>query len=385
MKITTQKKYRSNNKDQNKLKIVCDQLCDRIEDILNIFDVEYRHNGKLYSMRCPIHNGDNPSALNIYPEGETYRGNWKCRTHNCEEVFKGSIIGFIRGILSNIRHNWQNEGDQACTFAETLQWCEEFLSTKIDDIIVSKTQTEKKKFACAINTIAPAPNKYDNKILRQHIVNGLQIPAQYYIDRGYSKEILIKYDVGLCDKPNKEMHNRVVVPIYDMQYEYMVGCTGRSIQKKCEKCETYHSNECPDQYSLYKFPKWKHNTGFKTQEYLYNMWFAKDYISRDGYVIIVESPGNVWKLEENNIHNSVAIFGTNLSSQQKLLLDASGALTIFTIMDNDDAGKKAAKNIYEKCHKTYKVYDINICKNDIAEMTSEEIETHIKDKIRKYL
>ncbi|NDC71851.1 MAG: hypothetical protein EBZ62_00150, partial [Sphingobacteriia bacterium] len=32
--------------------------------------------------------------------------------------------------------------------------------------------------------------------------------------------------------------------------------------------------------------------------------------------IIVESPGNVWRLEENGIHNSVALFGSSLSDRQ---------------------------------------------------------------------
>ena len=63
--------------------------------------------------------------------------------------------------------------------------------------------------------------------------------------------------------------------------------------------------------------KWRHNKDFKTQEHLYNMWFAKEFIQSTRTAIIVESPGNVWRLEEAGIHNSVAIFGTNLSIKQK--------------------------------------------------------------------
>lgn len=381
---TAQKKFRSNN-DQYKLKVLGDKLCDKIEDIFNHFDIDYRHNGKLYSMCCPIHNGDNQSALNIYPEGEIYRGNWKCRTHGCEEIFKGSIIGFIRGILSNQKYKWQKKGDETCTFAETIKWCEEFINLQVNDIVVSQAEKEKKKFISALSPIIQKNSDTNQKIIREHIVNSLKIPAQYYIDRGYSVDILKKYDVGLCHNPKKEMHNRVVVPVYDTEFKYMIGCTGRSIYTKCNKCDSYHIEQCPEEFNLHKHSKWKHNTGFKTQDHLYNMWFAKKYIANTGYVILVESPGNVWRLEENNIHNSVAIFGTNLSAQQKLLLDASGAMTIFVIMDNDEAGAKAAQNIYNKCHKTYKIHNILISKNDIGEMDNKEIKEEIIDKIKELI
>ena len=60
----------------------------------------------MVSMACPIHQGDNSSALNLYIEGDSYRANWKCRTHQCEKTFKGSILGFTRGLLSYQKYNW---------------------------------------------------------------------------------------------------------------------------------------------------------------------------------------------------------------------------------------------------------------------------------------
>ena len=88
---------KSTSFDQNKIKIICDQLCDRIEELLEHFNLEYRINGRFISMSCPIHGGDNDGALNLYHVGDSYRGNWKCRTHNCETLFKASIkFGFPR-------------------------------------------------------------------------------------------------------------------------------------------------------------------------------------------------------------------------------------------------------------------------------------------------
>ena len=117
--------------------------------------------------------------------------------------------------------------------------------------------------------------------------------------------------------------------------------------------------------------------------YQINFWFAKKHIKNTGVAILVESPGNVWKLEENGIHNSVGVFGTNLSNQQKLLLDSSGAMSIFTIMDNDEAGQKAADSISKICNRTYNVYNIKITSNDIADMTSDQIDAEIKNFIKE--
>jgi DNA primase len=191
---------------------------------------------------------------------------------------------------------------------------------------------------------------------------------------------LDKYDVGLCNKPEKEMYNRAVAPIYDIDHKYMVGCTGRSIFNKCDQCSCFHDSNhgCPEIEDRWKYCKWKHNYQFKSQNHLYNLWYAKKYILESYKVILVESPGNVWKLEENGIHNSVALFGSSLSDKQKILLDGSGAMTIISIMDSDDAGIKALDIIRNKCKNTYNIIDIKISKPDIADMTNEEIEKEIK-------
>ena len=101
--------------------------------------------------------------------------------------------------------------------------------------------------------------------------------------------------------------------------------------------------------------------------------------------IIVESPGNVWRLEENGIHNSVAIFGSSMSDRQKVLLDSSGAINLVVLTDNDEAGKKAADQIKQKCQNTYKIYIPTISKGDIGEMNSDEIDNEIKPLLEKMI
>lgn len=383
---TAKMKSKSHLNDQDKLKIICDDLCDNIEELLSLLDLEYSYSSKMVTMSCPIHNGDNVSAINIYHTGDYYRGNWKCRTHGCDKYFKGSIIGFVRGVISNRKYNWVKNGDQMCSFEEAVNFCLDFLNKNYKDIKISKTDKEKKQFSAVVQHLLDQKSSSVQTVSlpsRNTVRSSLIIPCEYFIKRGFHQDILDKYDVGLCDKPNKEMFNRAVAPIYNNDHTHMIGCTGRSIFEKCGHCKHYHdpSYQCPNNEDLWKYSKWKHSTNVSINHYLYNFWYAKKTIAESGVAILVESPGNVWKLEQNGIHNSVALFGSNLSDKQKILLDGSGAMTIITIMDNDDAGKKAAEAILSKCKNTYKIININITKSDVAEMTDTEINSQIK----KYL
>jgi 5S rRNA maturation endonuclease (ribonuclease M5) len=383
MKTMTQKFHSYN---QQKLKVVCDQTCDNIEELLTALDIpDYKMSNKMITMSCPIHGGDNASAINIYHTGDYYRGNWKCRTHNCDDIFKSSIIGFVRGVLSRTKYGWTQNGDPTASFQEAVDFCLSLLNKSIKDIKISRSDTEKTTFARIVENVKQSTTSANplSKITKAQVRQSLQIPANYYLSRGYTKEVLNKYDVGLCDNPKKEMHNRIVVPVYSIDGKYIIGCTGRSIFNSCSKCKNYHNpdDSCPSKEDAWKYCKWKHNFGFKSQEHLYNFWFAKDHIQKTKNIILVESPGNVWRLEEAGIHNSVAIFGSSMSDKQKLLIDSSGAMNIILLMDNDDAGQKACKQITEKCKKIYRIYSPTFDGPDVGELSVDEIKNSIIPQI----
>jgi 5S rRNA maturation endonuclease (ribonuclease M5) len=381
------KKYRSYNQDD--LKKIGDLVCDNIENLLDLYKIEYRQTTKMIISQCPIHGGDNCSALNIYPYGETYRGNWKCRTHHCEELFMSSIVGFVRGLLSHSKYGWTKKGDTMVSFNDTMVFIEKFLNIKESDwdttnsTLSIKSIPQKPKKNLKIEQ--PIENSVKNYISRTSVRKLLKIPATYYIERGYTESILNRYDVGLCLTKGKEMYGRIVVPVYDNEYKHMIGCTGRSIFAKCDACKCYHNSSyrCPDKINQWKYSKWKHSFGFKSQANLYNYWFAKKHIEQTGMAILVEGPGNVWKLEENGIHNSVAMFGSNLSDKQLSLLNEAKTNTIIVLTDSDDAGQQAKKNIITKCENIYKIFSPHITKNDVGDMTTDEIQIQIIDFIHK--
>lgn len=382
------KAKKSRSYDQAKLKYISDLLCDNIDNLLQVLGIEsYKNLGKLITMSCPIHGGDNDTALNIYHQGDYYRGNWKCRTHQCEEVFMGSIIGFIRGCLSHSSHGWQKPGDTLCSFQEALDFATSFVQEDWNSIKISKKNKEKIEFVNTVKYIGGAQKNDTPKISKDIIRKGLEIPSAYFIGRGFNPQTLTNYDVGECRQEGKEMFGRAVVPIYDNDFKYMVGCTGRSIYEKCGSCKAYHSQseKCPSPENIWKYSKWRHSSGFKTQEYLYNYWIAQHKIKETAAVVLVESPGNVWRLSEAGIINALAVFGSSLSDRQKMILDSSGAMTIITIMDNDDAGRKASAMIRQKCERIYNILDIQINHEDIAAMSIEQIQQEIIPTIKQYI
>jgi 5S rRNA maturation endonuclease (ribonuclease M5) len=386
MKTTMKKQKKYHSYDQYQLKHLSDLVCDDIENLLISLGIDsYKILDKMVTMSCPIHGGDNDSAFNLYHQGDSYRGNWKCRTHQCENVFKSSIIGFIRGCLSS-QQGWTKSGDDMISFNEALKFAIDFANHDPSDHKQTRKAKEKNNFINAIKNIAPEQNK-PQLVSRSLVIKSLNIPSKYFMDRGFSKDILIKYDVGDCIGQGKEMSNRAVVPVYDNDMNGMAGCTGRTIFGKCNKCSSFHNinQECPSDRDKWLNSKWRHNKNFKTQEHLYNYWFAKKFILETKTVIIVESPGNVWRLEESGIHNSVAIFGSSMSHKQKMILDASGAMNIITIMDSDNAGQEAAKQIEIKCGRTYNIKNIKLSYNDVADMTAEQIKLEIVPQIQDYL
>jgi hypothetical protein len=363
------------NLNQNQLTKISDILCDNIELLFDKLEVKLYKSGNGYAGRCPVHGGDNSHAIHLYPDGHTQRGYWKCVTHGCERNFKSTIIGFIRGVLSHQNHNWRKKGDKFESFDNTLKFISDTLKIDLNRIEISHEEIEKKKFLAQTRWNIPMA-KDKPLIKRQDVQARLGNPPRYFIDRGFSPEILKKYDVGYCDDSSKKMYQRCVVPVYDEGYNYLVACLGRSVFEKCNKCKQYHNPhdvKCPK----FESPKWKNSDNFNKKNSLYNYWFAKEHIKRSKTVILVESCGNVWRLEEAGIHNSVALFGCDLADCQGFLLEKVGVMNIVIIMDADDAGRSGTQSIIEKTKDFYNVKPIYLDTDDIASLSVDQIHKDI--------
>jgi 5S rRNA maturation endonuclease (ribonuclease M5) len=340
-----------------------EKILENIESILDEFGISYKiHNNRL-SFACPIHSGAKTNGATLY----TNNGIFKCWTNHCEATYGKSILGFMRGLLST------NNG-RDISIDDTIKWLEKFLRCNLSEEETRENSLKRNTIHLSL-IFNKKDYKSENLIERQQVVENLQIPAGYFINRGFQADTLIKYDVGLCTKDNRQMYNRVVAPVYDDEYNFMVGCMGRTQKPQCFICNKYHNeNEsCPaSSIDEYFSSKWINSKGFNGENYLYNFWFAQHSIKKSHTVILVEGAGDIWRLEESNIHIGLGLFGAHLTDKQAEKLEKLPIMNLIIATDNDDAGNKARALIKEKLWRQYNIFDIMMSKKDIGELSIEE-------------
>lgn len=348
-------------------------IVNDIDKLFSHFKIPIFHGQQRLYIPCMIHGSDKFNSLTLYIGGYDVPFIWKCRTHHCEKHFKKTIIGFARALLS-ANNGWTGKGDEMVSFPDTVNFLCNLYKVDIKDIKERPGEAEKNQFMhIARNAQMRVSTPEVKGVSREKVRGFLKIPAEYYLKKGYSAEIIDKYDIGLCDnKKSKDMYGRIVIPIYDETGQTMVGCTGRSIFEKCEKCGCWHDDEtCPANKKRYS--KWRHN--FDSRYYLYNYWFAYPTIKQTSSALLVESPGNVLKLEMAGIHNSLAMFGNTLKTEQKFLLEKAGVMDLTVLLDNDEAGRLGRQIIEEECSLYYNLNFIDLPDgvNDVGEMDVGEI------------
>lgn len=206
----------------------------------------------------------------------------------------------------------------------------------------------------------------------------LQIPAEYYINRGYSAKVLDEYDVGFMKSRKSELYNRIVVPVYDPDGGGVIGAVGRSLYEKCGRCGLHHTSSCPtSDQDKRAASKWKTTTYFTDKHHLYNFWKAKEEIYKTRCVVITEGAGDVWRLVESGITNCVSVFGNKLSDPQEIRLQASGASTFIVARDMDESGAVLAQQVKDRFSSFGKVIILDLPTKDVGEMSVHQIRENI--------
>ncbi len=356
---------------------ITDECCEVIEDMLTELHVDYtRSNRRLFGC-CPIHGGDNPGSWSLYPEGDDVRGIWFCRTRNCHKKWKKTLVGFVHAIISN-------NGKDEIPWTAAVDWMMKFLGYKtISEVKTPDAATlERQRYNNMARRFNIMPNTKSKRTWEpDKYRRAMEIPSPYYLKRGYTEEILKKYDVGYASKTN-----RSVVPVYDNEYKKIVGMTGRTQYNKCSNCGYYHetNSACPTRIvdQIYAC-KWKNSPGFEASHHLYNLWFARQAIMDSNTIILVEGPGDVWRLEEAGIKNSVAIFGTDLTEEQLTLIESAWCMNVVVLTDGDEAGREAAKNIKDKLNRTHRLYFPSLAAKDVGALQTDQVTDDISPVLQQ--
>jgi len=345
------------------------RACERVAEVLDAMGIEFTERRDYLQAACPVHGGNNDRAM-FWAINSNH---WQCKTRGCHN---SSITGPSNSIFGLVRGTMSRKTEKDWSFIQSVSFVAKVLG--LDDCDGGEETAQDVEIAKIIKNHRKKQSSSKQKGTPLATVVGMLNPDQvYYPNRGVSQDIIAKYHISFCDTRNKPMYQRAFFPILDSTGRYVVGWSGRSIYDKCDKCGMYHHPQrqtCPEKKYAGLYTKWKHSKGLSSESCLYNVWYAKPYISKTGTVILCEGPGDVWACENAGIKNSVALLGVSISRQQRLILQNSGALTVICMFDNDAAGNDAMDRLKKELNYYFRVFCVTPdTANDIGDMIPEDI------------
>lgn len=350
------------------------KLCgENLPKIFEIFKIKLDNCGTAFYGTCCVHNSDKNNSMAIYLNNGNPQ--WACFTKKCHKIFCGNMLGFVRGLLSH-ENGYANPGDPTYSFSNTIKWINQNLGDSPKSPIFSPSNSEP-------SIDIPIDEKCfgDFRISRQEARSRLNLPSPYMVSRGFSPQVLNDYDVGESKKYNPKTCWRAIVPIYNFAGTTCIGVTARSVFPECTTCNSHHDAKwpCPKESLRRMYSKWK-NVGFRRRYSLYNYWKLPQKCKS---LLIVESPGNVWRLVEAGFKNVVAIYGSyQINSFQEKLIKDKGVENLYLGFDNDEAGKEAFDINGKHLWSRFNIHKIVPTESDFAEMGVEVCKEKIIPQIK---
>ena len=185
---------------------------------------------------------------------------------------------------------------------------------------------------------------------------GKSIGLSYFVERGYSPEIIEKFQLGYCMDKSDDFTKSALKKEYKLEYLSKVGLTktkedrsfdfyrgrvifpihsisgrvlgfgGRTLKSDKKVAKYYNSPESPI---------------YNKSEILYGLYFSKGEIIKRDECLLCEGYTDVISLYQSGIHNVVSSSGTALTKEQvRLVKRYTQNLTI--LFDGDAAGIKAS-------------------------------------------
>ena len=313
---------------------------DRIESVLDRLNIPYvQQSSERINILCPVHGSTKVGSSCIYLSN----GNYKCWSRSCEDNIGPNFVHLVKWALSeDVPATWEEVGD--------------FLQDE--------------KFTIREREIVSKP-KEEIFLMDECKYPSVTIPSKYFMDRGFSPEVLTKFHVGNTEE--FPYNGRALVPIKSEEGKLM-GFSGRATCDKCSKCNFYHSRyqSCIDKNYKYAhmFNKWFHSPKLKKTLTLYGVEFIPQGCKK---IALVEGPSCVWKLYEVGIP-AVAVLGKSFSEAQAKILKRRGVEQVFALSDEDEAGQLFRSKFITDWHTVFQIYQAKLSQKDVSEMSDGEIQ-----------
>lgn len=265
------------------------------------------------NVSCPFHGEDKNPSMHLYADNNTYHC-FACGT-------SGDQIDFVQKIKG-----YDNPKDAAKDICDTF-------GVIYEDHYVAPDP--------AYETYTRIFNKMAN--LFGYLLQTNDCPnPKYFKDRGFSDELIQKYQLGYCPENlkfdtakdltylkavglstitgNCPLAGRYIFPIKDYKGN-VVGFAGRSLTDRNAK----YINTPETQF-------------FQKRKVLFNYQEARKYST----IYVVEGYADALSLIEHGVPNVVALMGTSLTSNHMEMLKGKN---IVLALDSDDAGQKRTLDI----------------------------------------
>jgi DNA primase len=316
----------------------------KILDILDELGVEYKERYNYVNACCPVHNGDRKDAWSWQID----IGIWKCFSNSCQDSYGNDIFGLVRGV-------------RECGFKEALDFVKGFVGGELSPEKVKELKDARDNRIFVYSAKKKQPQRtYENNCLERLSYH------EYLERRGFNRDIVEKYHIGIGKDNHGYMKDRIIFPIRNVEGQ-IVGFSGRTLH---------------EDWKERGIPKWKHSKDFElhADKMLFNIDVAKPEIERTGAVILVEGPIDALRLVEAGITNVCAVLGKTLYNGQMNELFKCAASKLYIAFDNDNPGKTGAEKAVKLARPFFDVEKIDLTgKKDYGEMTAEEVGEWYRD------
>ena len=304
----------------------------RVEEVVGSYLPDLRKKGTNYWACCPFHNEKTPS-FSVSPT----KGIYKC--FGCGKG--GNSVNFV-----------MDHG--GFTYPEALRELAKKYNIEIEEKELTPDQIDRENKRDGVFLISKYANNYFQKQLTE-TEEGKLVGISYFKERGFSDEIIEKFQLGYSPKQKDALtkqslkdsyqkdfleesglslfnekgsvdrfRERVIFPIHNYSGK-VLGFGGRALDPK-NKAKYLNSPENPI---------------YHKSKVLYGLYFSKSSISKNDNCYIVEGYTDVISMHQAGFENVVSASGTALSSEQINLI---GRLTknITLLFDGDEAGLRAS-------------------------------------------
>lgn len=315
-------------------KATVDKIIDTAEivDVIQDF-ITLKKRGVNYIGNCPFHNEKTPS-FTVSPA----KGIYKC--FGCGAA--GNSVKFVMDV-------------EHLSYPEALK----HLAKKYHIEILEKEYTKEEQGKIDVREssliVSAFAQKYFTEILHTH-KEGKAIGLSYFKERGFTDQIIEKFQLGYCLDKKEEFTNEAIKQGYQLEF---LTKTGLTIQKDDWKVDRFNARvmfpihnvsgktiafggrTLRKDKSIAKYLNSPESEIYSKRNVLYGLFFAKKEIIKKDTCYLVEGYTDVISMHQAGIENVVASSGTALTIEQiRLIRRFTNNITI--LYDGDNAGINAS-------------------------------------------